>query len=297
VNTQSKYTVLRSLGLVLLMAVLVFGGIGITGAAAQAAIPGDALYPVKSTIEQTRLAFAADAGARAELRLGYAENRLEEIQALISEGRYREVSPAVLAFEADLNGAILELDTISRFDPARGSQIALEITSALSRFAQSLSVMAAGAPESVRSDVARALDTTGLAGSLELQTIGSLSGEDSNANANLNGDDNSNVNDDDCSGNGDDGANSNGDDSCNTNGDDDANTNGDNDANTNGDDDSNTNGDDNSNFNGDDNSNSNGDDSSHDTRNDNGDDSGGHGGGSDDSGGNSGSGGGGGGDD
>jgi hypothetical protein len=176
---------------------------------------------VKSTIEQTRLSLAADAGERAELKLSFAEQRLNEIQVLISEGRYGEVAPAVLEFEADLNSAILELETIARLDPARGSRIALEITSALSRFAQSLTTMTASAPESVQSEVARALDTTGIAGSLDLPSIGSLSDD--------HGADESTLQEDgECIPNVDGSADSGGDDSCTVDEDHDSNSSDDN---------------------------------------------------------------------
>ncbi|HSO85616.1 MAG TPA: hypothetical protein VLQ91_03630, partial [Draconibacterium sp.] len=45
---------------------------------------------------------------------------------------------------------------------------------------QTLSGMAANAPESVRAEVTRALDTTQIAGGLELPTAGSVSDDNSN---------------------------------------------------------------------------------------------------------------------
>jgi hypothetical protein len=268
--------------LILVIAALVIGGISITRSAAQAAIPGDALYPVKTTIEQTRLTLAQDAGDRAQMKMAFAEQRLEEIAALIEEGRYREVNKAVLAFEADINSAILELETVSQVDPARAARIALEITAALTRYAQTLGVMAANAPDSVRPEVARALDTAQIVGSLELPTAGMASDDNSNANisdnANDNGDDgnaNSNADDDNANANGNgSNANSNGDDSIANGHDDDGGTNANGDdriSNNNGDDSiANANGDDsNANSNGDDgNANANGND------NGNGDDGG-----------------------
>ncbi len=85
-NTPSKPSGYRSIIIIAVIALLLLGGIGITGAAAQSAIPGDALYSVKTSIEQTRLTLAKDAGDRAELKLSFAEQRLEEISVLI-QGR------------------------------------------------------------------------------------------------------------------------------------------------------------------------------------------------------------------
>lgn len=263
--------------LVLLVLALLAGTVTLTQAAAQAAIPGDALYPVKTSIELARLTLAKDAGVRAEMRMAFAEQRLQEIRILIEEGRFQEVGRAVLAFEMDINQAILELETVSSVDPARAARLALEITSALTRYAQALSVMAASAPESVQTEVARALNTTQIVGSLEMPAAAS------DDNSNGNGDDgssNTNGIDDNANSNGDDGnSNSNDDDgNSNSNGDDgNSNNNGD-DGNGNGDDDSLCNenesdcDDDGANGNDD---NSNGDDSNSndDDSNDNGDDS------------------------
>jgi uncharacterized membrane protein YgcG len=270
-NAHTKRFGLRSFALILVIAALLFGGASITGAAAQSAIPGDALYPVKTTIEQTRLSLAQDAGDRAQMKMAFAQQRLDEIAALIKEGRYHEIREAVLAFESAIHGAILELETISQIDPTRGTRIALEITAALTRYAQTLSMMAANAPESVKAEVTRALDTTQIAGSLELPPA--LSGiDDDNANANGNDNLNENGDDDNANVNGNDNLNENGDDdNANVNGNDNLNENGDDDnandnLNENGDDDNandnlNENGDDdNANVNGNDNLNENGDD-------------------------------------
>jgi len=270
-NANKKLFGLRTLIITIAIAALLLGGVSITGAAAQSAIPGDALYPVKTTIEQTRLSMASDAGDRAQMKMGYAEQRLKEIGALIEEGRYREVNEAVLAFEADINSAILELETVAKADPARAARLAMEITSALTRYAQTLSTLLASAPENVRSEVNRALDSTHLAGSLDLPSGSDNANDNSNDNANDNGDDNGNDNAND---NGDDNANdnANANDNGNDNGDDNGNDNDNVNANDNGDD----NGNDNANDNGDNNGNANDNVNANDygNANDNGDDNG-----------------------
>jgi len=272
-NANKKLFGLRTLIITIAIAALLLGGVSITGAAAQSAIPGDALYPVKTTIEQTRLSMASDAGDRAQMKMGYAEQRLKEIGALIEEGRYREVNEAVLAFEADINSAILELETVAKADPARAARLAMEITSALTRYAQTLSTLLASAPENVRSEVNRALDSTHLAGSLDLPSGSDNANDNSNDNANDNGDDNGNDNAND---NGDDNANdnANANDNGNDNGDDNGNDNDNVNANDNGDDNDNDNANDNGDDNGNDNDNDNGDDRGNDNANDNGDDNG-----------------------
>ncbi len=294
-SAHQKHIGLRVVIVAVVAAVLVLGGIGITGAAAQSSIPGDALYSVKTSIEQTRLSLARDAGNRAQMKMAFAEERLNEINALIQEGRFREVAPAVLAFEANINSAILELETLAKADPARAGQLALEITATLSRYAQTLSDLVAQVPDSVRSEVNRALDTTRVVGGLEMSFGDDDSNDNDDDNSNSNSNDsnsNSNGNDDDEDDDSNSNSNDNGDDDSNSNSnsnddneDDDSNSNsndnGDDDSNSNlngndddEDDDSNSNGNDD---NGDDDSNSNsndddGDDDSNSNGNDDGED-------------------------
>lgn len=189
-NTQKKQFGMKSVVIIVATLAILFGGAGLTNAAAQSAIPGDALYPVKTTIERTRLSFSQDAGDRAALKMVFAEKRLDEVAKLINEGRFSEIRQAVLAFESEINGAILELDSLSKVDPARAARLAQEITSALTRYAESLATLAAAAPENVRDVVARALDTTQIASGLDMPKFD----DNSNANTNESFDDNSNLN-------------------------------------------------------------------------------------------------------
>jgi hypothetical protein len=268
-NEKARISAFKTLAILVVLAVLLFAGIGITSVAAQSSIPGDALYPVKTTIEQTRLGLAQDAGNRAQMRMSFAEQRLEEISQLIKEGRYREISPAVLAFETDINNAILELETVAKGDPARAARLALDITSALTRYGQTLTTMAAAAPDSVKSEVFRALDTTQIAGSLEMPS-GDDNGND-NINNNDNGNDqvndNANLNNND---NSDDRSNDNANLNNNDNADDQSNDN----ANLNNNDNGDDQGNDNANLNNNDNADDQGNDNANLNNNDNGDDQG-----------------------
>jgi hypothetical protein len=272
-SAKTKQLTIRMAALIAILAIVLFGGLGITGAAAQTAIPGDALYTVKTSIEQTRLSLSRDAGNRAELKLSFAEKRLGEIEALVKEGRYREVGDAVLAFEDNINSALIELEALSKIDPERTAVLAREITESLSRYAKTLSELVAGVPEIVKEDVSRALDSAKLANEVEKPSINDNTNSngnanDDNANGNLNdnsADDNSNANsnDDDDNSN----ANSNDDDddnysNSNSNSDDDSNSN----SNSNSDDDSGSNNNDNSDDGDNDNSN---DDNSNDDADDN----------------------------
>lgn len=81
----------------------VLGGAALLGAttsmavAAQTALPGDSLYPVKRAIESTRGSLAQGDEAKGQALLAQASNRLDEIETLAERGR-----PDVLAVDAAL---------------------------------------------------------------------------------------------------------------------------------------------------------------------------------------------------
>ena len=270
-NSQNKSNRMKVLVFVSLIAVLLLGSIGATSVAAKSAIPGDALYSLKTTVEQTQLKLSKDAANRAQLKISFAEERLEEISKLVEEGRYLEIQETVLAFESAINGALLELESVTKTDPSRAAELATEITAALSKYAVVLTSLASSLPEVIQAEVNRALDSALLAGSLDMSS-------DDNDNDDMNSnddDDDMNSNDDDDY---DDDMNSNDDDddddmNSNDDDDDDMNSNDDDDdydddMNSNDDDDSNSNDDDDY----DDDSNDNDDDDDDDDSNDNEDD-------------------------
>ena len=294
-NSQNKSNRMKVLVFVSLIAVLLLGSVGATSVAAKSAIPGDALYSLKTTVEQTQLKLSKDAANRAQLKISFAEERLEEISKLVEEGRYLEIQETVLAFESAINGALFELESVTKTDPTRAAQLATEITNALSKYAVVLTSLASSVPEVIQAEVNRALDSALLAGSLDMSSddndnddmnsndddddddMNSNDDDDDDMNSNDDDDDDMNNNDDDD----DDDMNSNDDDDddMNSNDDDDddmnSNDNDDDDMNSNDDDDddmnSNEDDDDDMNSNDDDDSNSNDDDYDDDS-NDNDDD-------------------------
>lgn len=195
-STRKNQFVFRAVAVTLVIFVLLFGGVSITRVAAQSALPGDAFYPVKTTIEQARLSLAQNAGDRAQMKMSFAEQRLQEMDALIKEGRYGEVDQVVLAFESNINSAILELQLVAKADPARASQLALEITSALTRYSQTLTNLVVNVPDNVKPEINRALDSANVAGGLEMTDDENDDNSNSNvnANSNINGGVNLNIN-------------------------------------------------------------------------------------------------------
>lgn len=71
---------------IVLLAAIALGGTGVTAYAAQESLPDQALYPVKTWIEDVRLALANGPQADFGLLQGFVEERIEEIEALVGEG-------------------------------------------------------------------------------------------------------------------------------------------------------------------------------------------------------------------
>jgi hypothetical protein len=76
-----------TLGTILLVISLIFGGGSVTLAAAQSSLPGDALYAVKTWSEEAGAGLAADADGQVEWSLRMAQRRAEEMRRLVEAGK------------------------------------------------------------------------------------------------------------------------------------------------------------------------------------------------------------------
>ena len=75
-----------TLARIILIAAFALGGTGVTAYAAQESLPDQALYPVKTWIEDLRLGLTKDPQADFDLLFGYVEERIAEIEALVEGG-------------------------------------------------------------------------------------------------------------------------------------------------------------------------------------------------------------------
>lgn len=159
---------------VLGLTLFIFGGAGATALASQSALPGDALYPLKTSLEQTRVALARDAALQVQLHLRFAERRLDEITALISEGRFNDIDAATQEFENHIQQAIMALQTVANGDPQRAAELTTLISSALSRYAQTLGGLLGSVPPSVKPEVERAILASQQASQGEIEFTGKV---------------------------------------------------------------------------------------------------------------------------
>ena len=163
-NSSAPRIVFSALAVIIVIFVLLFGSAGATVYAAQSALPGDTLYSLKTGLEQTQVNLSRDAANRAQLHLDFADRRLSETAVLIEEGRFNDIGAATAELEYHIQQAIGELQTVALGDPLRAETLAGDITSALTRYASTLSGMLANVPESVRPDVERAIQSSQFAG-------------------------------------------------------------------------------------------------------------------------------------
>lgn len=71
---------------ILIVLAIAFGGTTATAFAAQDSLPSEALYPIKTLMEEVRLALTTDPEAEVNLLLQLSDERMEEIAALIEKG-------------------------------------------------------------------------------------------------------------------------------------------------------------------------------------------------------------------
>jgi hypothetical protein len=152
--------------------VMLFGGASATAYASQSALPGDALYPIKTSLEQTQVALARDAYSQAQIYMQFAQRRLDEINELLQEGRYADIDAAAGEFEFHIQQAMLALQTVMTGDPEQGAVLSQEISQALLEYALTLKAVLVNTPEPVKSSVEKALLVSESSAGEELELVG-----------------------------------------------------------------------------------------------------------------------------
>jgi hypothetical protein len=71
-SSKTQEFAFSTLIVIIIVAVMLFGGASATAYASQSALPGDALYPLKTSLEQTQAALARDAYSQAQIYLQFA---------------------------------------------------------------------------------------------------------------------------------------------------------------------------------------------------------------------------------
>lgn len=94
--------------------------------AAEGALPGDALYSVKTNInEPVKVALASSAEEKAEVEIELAERRIQEATALVADDRLDEITEAKLAVALDTHAeaAAVIMEEIDKDDASAGAEL------------------------------------------------------------------------------------------------------------------------------------------------------------------------------
>jgi hypothetical protein len=126
---------------VVMLACLVLGSSGIAYAS-QGTLPGDALYPVKLGVEQVQLWANLDPAEEVRLHMQFSQRRVEEIEALVSLGRYQDVKTALESYSYHMDQSLLSLEELAALDPQAAGKLAAAMQPVYSNQARSLSLLA-----------------------------------------------------------------------------------------------------------------------------------------------------------
>ncbi len=109
---QPQFSRVRIAAFIVVAVIVISMLAGGTVYAAQGSLPGDLVYPVKTTSEDVRLFFTGDISDKAELNLEFARTRLEEMSKLAntSEGK---IEITVQGYQSKLEAAIRQIRGIT----------------------------------------------------------------------------------------------------------------------------------------------------------------------------------------
>jgi len=129
--------------------------------AAQDAIPGDPLYPVKITLERVEMIATQDLAEEIRLHAEFAHNRLIEAQGLVLEGRYEYIPGTLARFGAHVNNAVSKLETLARRDAGLALVMTAYLHQSLSEQLGVLDTLMGVVPLAMQPEITKALDITG----------------------------------------------------------------------------------------------------------------------------------------
>jgi len=155
--TVRRHSIPRILVTAIVVIGLLFGGTVSTAAASSDSLPGDTLYPVKTSIEDIKLVFADDEGD-VELNVQYAQNRVEEMQALVEANRYDDIPIAVQRYEHNIADLAQAMAILSANDPARAEAHANLLEAARANRTEVLTGLLDKVPDQAKKGIQRALE-------------------------------------------------------------------------------------------------------------------------------------------
>jgi hypothetical protein len=159
---EARRRSLATVTVAVLIAVVLLAGGG-TVYAATGALPGDALYPLKTTVEDVRLAVSLSGARDAELRLTFAARRLEEAATLLEKNRPEDVGQALANYTVQIESALASFQEDSPLLPDEQAALANQMAVDLARHRARLTALLNQVPGAARPAVELAVATSGAA--------------------------------------------------------------------------------------------------------------------------------------
>ena len=155
-----KFASLRALVVIATAVAVLFGTAVATTYASRRALPGGALYSVKTGLERAQLTLSSDVGRETRLHLTFAENRLDELVSVIDRG-LTDAAPSLMEqFEGHMGAATENLGAVAASDPLEAKALTAAVKEALGRYSQILGELYAITPDAVQPAVAWALEAS-----------------------------------------------------------------------------------------------------------------------------------------
>lgn len=156
-----------------LLMVSLLAGAGTVYAAA-GALPGDVLYPLKTALEDVRLAVSLNKTKDAELRLAFAARRLDEVTQLLEGDRPEDIGPALANYTGQVEWVLASVHEGSPLPPDVQVAVARKMAADLGHYQARLTRMLDQVPEASRPVLGLAVTTSETALNRALEVIGDV---------------------------------------------------------------------------------------------------------------------------
>lgn len=93
-------------------------------------LPGDALYVLRSTAEQTQLVLSSTSGGEKSFKqLQFAHNRLDDMKRIAERSQTKNLAPAIKEFERNMSEASKGLSALIAANPGKTAEVSKELES------------------------------------------------------------------------------------------------------------------------------------------------------------------------
>ncbi len=135
-----------------------------TVSVANASLPGDMLYPVKTASEKVQLALTYDEEKKVELQMDFVGRRVDELQQIVKQEDNTQVKKdkvvqTVQKISQDIKEVNNKLKTIHLADAKLLAAVAKDVDEKASQIKQEISKVHAEMPEDIKKDVAKDMTT------------------------------------------------------------------------------------------------------------------------------------------